>query len=185
MLLQRERSCLLLIDLQERLVPAMEDPKALAANARWLVEVARAMHVPVTVSEQYPRGLGHTVAELRELLTDAEIVTKEHFSCVAAECFGASAVAAASQIVIGGAEAHVCVLQTAVDLVHDGKEVFVVADAVASRRPADKALALDRMRAGGVSIVSREMVAFEWLGRAGTGEFREISRRFLRADRAV
>ena len=180
MLLARESSCLLVIDLQEKLVAAVARAEALLTNTRWLIEGAQALGVPVVASEQYPRGLGHLVPPLRELLTDAAIVGKEHFSCVAANCLRGTPAEERSQIVLVGAEAHVCVLQTAVDLHLGGKDVFVVADAVASRRVRDRYLGLERMRQAGVTIVSREMVLFEWLQRAGTDEFRAMSKRFLR-----
>ncbi|MBF2899746.1 isochorismatase family protein, partial [Pseudomonas aeruginosa] len=84
------------------------------------------------------------------------------------------------QFVVCGSEAHVCVLQTVLDLLGRGREVFVVEEAIGSRRPSDKALAVERMRQAGAMIVSREMVAFEWMGRAGSDRFREISRNFIR-----
>ncbi len=103
-----------------------------------------------------------------------------HFSCAAAECLPALPGAARPQVVLAGTEAHVCVLQSAFGCAAMGREVFVVADAVASRDPANRTLALERMGRRGIHVVSREMVGFEWLERAGTGRFREISREFLR-----
>ena len=106
---------------------------------------------------------------------------KTHFSCVAErECMRRIDACGREQLVVIGTEAHVCVLQTALDLRATGKEVYLVADGVSSRSPRDAELALERMRAAGVRIVSREMVAFEWLHQAGTDTFREISREFLR-----
>ena len=181
MLLEREHSSLLVIDVQERLLPAMQDWQRLLDHVMWLVRLARRLEVPVLASEQYPKGLGPTQAELRALLPDRGIAEKLHFSCVAAQCLGALGGSKRRQTVICGIEAHVCVLQTALELRSQGKEVFVVAEAVSSRRPEDKALALKRLRSHGVELVSREMVAFEWLRRAGTAEFSEVSREFLRA----
>ncbi len=106
---------------------------------------------------------------------------KTHFSCAAElECMRRIDALGRDQIVMIGAEAHVCVLQTALDLRAVCKDVYLVADGVSSRSPRDVELALERMRAAGVRIVSREMVAFEWLHQAGTDRFREISREFLR-----
>jgi nicotinamidase-related amidase len=106
---------------------------------------------------------------------------KVHFSCAAEPaCMDRINAGGREQIILTGAEAHVCVLQTALGLLAAGKQVFVVADCIGSRHPRDLELALGRMGAEGVRIVSREMVVFEWLHRAGTEVFREISREFLR-----
>jgi nicotinamidase-related amidase len=181
MLMQRDRSALLVVDVQARLMPAIHDHDEVTSAVAWLVDLARELDVPVRASEQYPRGLGATVATLRERLHDDEILEKLHFSCAACpDSAAALRDLGRQQFVLCGVEAHVCVLQTALGLSDAGHEVFVVADAVGSRHPQDKALALARMNAAGVTTVGREMVAFEWLGRAGTDEFRRVSRQFLR-----
>ena len=180
MLIERERSSLLVIDIQERLLPHIHEGQAVLDNAVWLVKLAQRLGVPVMVSEQYPKGIGHTVAVLRGLTLPEAVAEKLHFSCVAAKCLDGLSGSERPQVVVAGTESHVCVLQTVLDLRAQGKEVFVVAEAVGSRKPSDKELALARMRSHGIHIVSREMVAFEWLKRAGTDEFREISREFLK-----
>lgn len=180
MLIDRDQSMLLLVDVQERLLPAMHEAQRVLDNTVWLTRLAQRLGVPVAASEQYPRGLGHTHADLRGLLAAEAIAEKLHFSCAAAQCLGRLPGAERRQVLLCGIESHVCVLQTAVELRERGKDVFLVADAVSSRNPADKELALARMRGHGVDIVSREMVAFEWLRQAGTDEFREISSNFLR-----
>ncbi len=180
MLIGRDRSALLVVDIQERLLPHIHEGQEVLANAVWLVRVAQRLGVPVMASEQYPKGIGHTQEELRALIPAAAIAEKLHFSCVAAQCLDGLPGSGRPQVVVLGTESHVCVQQTALELKGQGREVFVVADAVGSRKPADKALALERMRGHGIDIVSREMVAFEWLKQAGTEEFREISREFLR-----
>ncbi len=179
-LVSAERSALLLIDLQERLLPHIHEGDDALAAALWLTRIARRLSVPVVASEQYPKGLGPTAPALRELLRDEEIVEKVHFSCVAEGCLVPHAVWGRAQFVVAGTETHVCVLQTALGLLAEGKDVFVVADAVGSRRQRDRDLGIARMRDAGAQVVSREMVAFEWLGRAGTDVFREISRDYLR-----
>lgn len=184
MLMNADDSLLLVVDVQERLLPVIHDWQRLLDNAMWLVQLAQCMEIPVIASEQYPRGLGQTQADLRALLPMQCIVEKQHFSCVAAGMFqpgqpGAPG-AERGQVVVCGIESHVCVLQTVLDLREQGRQVFVVADAVSSRAPANKALALERMRHHGVDVVSCEMVAFEWLKQAGTPIFKEISKRFLR-----
>lgn len=184
MRMKLDASVLLVIDVQARLLPVMNDWQRLLDKVMWLVQVARRMGVPVIASEQYPKGLGLTQPDLRALLPAAGIVEKLHFSCVAAGMFNSEpsdlAGAERGQVVVCGIESHVCVLQTVLDLRAQGRSVFVVADAVSSRDPADKALALERMRRHGAEVVSGEMVAFEWLEQAGTPLFKEISAQFLR-----
>jgi nicotinamidase-related amidase len=181
MLLSAQRSLLLLVDLQERLLAALPEQAALLENALWLLQVAQALEVPVLASEQYPRGLGPTAEALRAELPEGCVMDKLHFSCAASPaCRERIEAFERRQVVIAGAEAHVCVLQTAIGLRERGYHACVVAEAVASRRPADKALALARLRQEGVAVLSREMVAFEWLGEAGNERFRAVSKRFLR-----
>lgn len=180
MLLARDSSALLIVDLQERLLPHIDAAEPLVGHVTWLLGVARRLNVPVVASEQYPAGLGSTAASLRALLAPEEIVEKVHFSCVAEGCLQRHATWTQRQFVVVGTEAHVCVLQTALGLLEAGKAVFVVAEAVGSRKASDREQALARMRQCGAQIVSREMVAFEWLGCAATEEFRDVNRRFLR-----
>lgn len=181
MLMRAEISCLLVVDFQERLMPAIHHGDQVVANGAWLIGIAQRLGVPVLASEQYPRGLGPTVRAIRELLPADAFMEKTHFSCAAElACMRRIDALGRDQIVMIGAEAHVCVLQTALDLRAVCKDVYLVADGVSSRSPRDVELALERMRAAGVRIVSREMVAFEWLHQAGTDRFREISREFLR-----
>jgi nicotinamidase-related amidase len=180
MLIDAERSALLVVDLQEKMVPALADGAAVVANVRWLIGVATRLGVPVAAVEQYPQGLGPLVPEIAAALAPGAVAAKNHFSCVAAGCLAGLPGAGRAQVVLAGAEAHVCVLQSALELAAGGKEVFVVADAVGSRRAQDRDVALARMRADGVRIVTREMVAFEWLRCAGTALFREVNREFLR-----
>lgn len=180
MLIDSERSSLLVVDVQDKLLHHVHDWQSLLQNVIWLVRVARKVAVPVMATEQYPKGLGHTTAELLQELPDGAVADKVHFSCAAARCLPGLPGGDRPQVVICGMEAHVCVMQTAIELKLAGKEVFVVGDSVGSRNPADNACALDRMRGYGIEIVSREMVAFEWLRQAGTPLFKEISLQFLR-----
>ena len=179
MLIKSDQSMLLLIDLQERLAPAIEDIDAVLRHNLWLVDIAQRLSVPVGATVQYPSGLGPLVPELGARIQPDRIVEKMHFSAVADGCLEAMPDFSRHQIVLTGTETHVCVLQTALDLLALGKEVFVVAEA-GSRRLTDKELGLARLRQEGCRIVSREMVAFEWLCKAGTEMFRQISREFLR-----
>lgn len=177
MLLNAADACLLVVDIQDRLLPAVRDQDAVVANTGVLLKAAAALGVPVLASEQYPKGIGHMVPPVAELLPDGAVVEKLNFSCLADANFAERFVALGRrQAVVVGLEAHVCVLQTAEQLLAAGTEVFVVADAVSSRAEASHALALRRLEADGARIVTTEMVVFEWLGRAGTQAFRELSR---------
>jgi nicotinamidase-related amidase len=180
MLIDANKSVLLVVDMQERLLPAVHDHQRVLENCVWLVRAAQKLDVPVAASEQYPQGLGHTAEALRALLPETAIAAKMHFSCADAGCLSTLPGADRTQAILVGVEAHVCVLQTAIGLREQGRDVYVVADCVGSRAPGDRDLALARMHEAGVSIVSREMVLFEWLKQAGTPLFREISRDFLR-----
>lgn len=180
MLMNARDSALLVVDVQERLLPHIHEWQRVLENVVWLVKVAQKLDVPIMASEQYPKGIGKTHPDVASLLPAEAVVEKVHFSCVAGHCLTPLAAYSRRQIVICGIESHVCVQQTALDLKKNGKEVFVVDDAVSSRNPSDKALAIERMRAHGIDIVSREMVAFEWLHEAGTPVFKEISRDFLK-----
>jgi nicotinamidase-related amidase len=181
MLLQKQDSCVLLIDVQEKLFPLVQQHEQLLSNCQWLLSLAKQLDVPTLISEQYPQGLGSTVAALRELLPTNEPMTKMHFSCVADDaCWQRIQAVEREQFILMGIEAHVCVLQTAVDLLLADKEVYVVADAISARSELDKSLALTRMQDLGVQIISREMVLFEWAERAGTDEFKALSKTFLK-----
>jgi nicotinamidase-related amidase len=176
-----ETSCLVVVDVQERLAPAVAGGERVIENAGWLIKIAREVAVPLLVTEQYPKGLGHTVQALRSLLVDDEVMEKVHFSFMDSDPIRRQlASLGRRQIVVVGTEAHVCVLQSALGLLSEGYEVFVVADAVSSRRPADAEVALQRLRDEGVRVVTREMVAFEWMNRAGTDTFRRISKKYIR-----
>lgn len=181
MMINAETSCLLVVDLQERLMPAIHQADQIVAACARLIRVAQQINVPLLVSEQYPQGLGPTVASIRALLPADIVMEKTHFSCAAEpDCMKRIEALGRSQVILTGVEAHVCVLQTALELHALGKEVYLVADGVSSRSPRDADLALARMRAEGVRIVSREMVSFEWLRRSDTEIFRTISQQFLR-----
>jgi nicotinamidase-related amidase len=181
MLIQTQRSCLLAIDIQEKLMAAIHEARAVIENCAWMLRLAARLHVPILASEQYPRGLGHTVPALQDLIPARAIMEKTCFSCAAEpDCVARIDACRRDQIIVMGAEAHVCVLQTALGLLEKGKEIYLLADCVSSRQPSNVHLAIERLRAEGVRIVSREMVAFEWLQRAGTDRFREISRNFLK-----
>jgi nicotinamidase-related amidase len=165
----------MLVDMQERLLPSISGETAVAANAARLVDAATRLGVPVLASEQYTKGLGITVDALGHRLPAAARIEKMTFDATREPairdrlCGGDRA-----QVILAGTEAHVCVLQTALGCRSLGLAVFVAADAVGSRDPAERDLALDRLRQAGVSVLSTEMAIFEWLERAGTDAFRDL-----------
>ncbi len=179
MLLAADRSQVLVVDVQERLVPAMHAHEALVANVSILLRAALVLGVPVVASEQYPRGLGRTLPEIAVLLSAVgggpEPFEKVHFSCAAEPGFADRLATGRDQIVIAGIETHVCVLQTALALREAGHNCFVVADACSSRTVTNVERALARLRDAGVTVVSTEMVLFEWLHRAATPAFKALS----------
>lgn len=173
-LLSRDDSRLLIVDVQEKFVPVIPVAGQLIANCRKLIQGAQIVRVPVAATEQYPRGLGPTVPELAELLDDRP--DKVRFSC--AECLGwvAAGDDDRCKVVLAGIETHVCVQQTALDLMAAGYEVYLPADALASRHKHDWRFALERLANSGAVITTVEAVLFEWAEVAGTDEFKQISR---------
>jgi len=169
-----EGAVLLLIDLQERLVPVIHDHEAVVARAVRLAEAAQLLNVPIRATEQYPVGLGPTVAPLAAYAQ--AVLPKTTFSAAEDPDFHELLPTGAAEIIVAGVEAHVCVLQTVLGLLRPGHRVFVVADAVGSRDPADKAAALDRASRHGAEIVTSEMVLFEWLHDAEHPKFREVQK---------
>jgi len=176
MLLVADRSQLLIVDVQERLAPAMAEGEVVIRQAGILMDAAGHLGVPVLVSEQYPKGLGPTVAPLRKRAPPGVTMPKLEFSCAAnPDLANRLRGAGREQVVIAGIEAHVCVLQTALGLKMQGLSPVVVTDAVSSRARASREAAVARLAANGVELATTEMVVFEWLGRAGTDVFRAVS----------
>jgi nicotinamidase-related amidase len=171
-LLTAERAVLVLIDLQERLMPVIHDSETVLARAVRLAEAARLLDVPVYATEQFPAGLGATVPALAAY--PRAVVAKTTFSAVDAPGFSDLLPDGVSELVVVGCEAHVCVLQTVLGLRAAGHRVVVVADAIGSRDPVDRAAAIDRARQHGAEIVTSEMVLFEWLGDSRHPKFRDV-----------
>jgi len=175
MLLSSERSALVIVDVQEKLMPAVFEADRVVRNVRLLLKAADELKVPVLVSEQYSKGLGPTVSQIREALPADSVVEKIAFACGREPVFmDRLARLDRRQVVVAGSEAHVCVLQTALSLKEAGYDVFLVADATSSRTPTNAELAIARMRSNGVEIVSTEMVVFEWMERGGTPSFKTL-----------
>ena len=177
MLMNAEGACLMIVDVQQRLLSAMDAPRAVLSGCGLMMKAAGVLDVPVVVTEQYPEGLGPTVEPLAELAPEEAFHSKLHFSSARNPAImGRIETLQPAQIVIGGIEAHVCVLQTAIGLQEAGYQCFVAGDSTSSRTAANHAAGLARLREAGVEIVTSEMVVFEWLEKAGTPEFRELSR---------
>ncbi|WP_374357081.1 isochorismatase family protein [Chitinimonas sp.] len=185
MLIKAADSTLLVVDVQEKLITAIDDGSRTVAAIKWLIDAAQLCGVPLAFSEQYPQALGATLATLRAAAPEAPSVAKTAFSCVAAQCLNGLPLDTRAQVIICGIEAHVCVLQTALDLQAAGKQVYVVSDAIGSRAASDKAQALARLAAAGVAVVSREMVLFEWLRDSKAAAFKDASKRLLQIAPAL
>ena len=174
-LMNSDDTALLVIDVQQRLVPAIHEAARVVWNCRRLLDGAAALGLPRMATEQNPAKLGTTEAELASRLS-APAAAKMDFSCL--ECRSVMPTwreAGITRIALCGIEAHVCVQQTALDLLAEGWCVYVAADAVGSRRKFDWQIALRRLEACGATITTTEAMLFEWCRRAGTPEFRRIS----------
>jgi nicotinamidase-related amidase len=171
--LDRNRTGLLVIDVQERLCAAMPEAELprILQRTRAAIEGAKALGVPIVATEQYPKGLGPTVASLRPLL-DAPI-EKVEFSCASPDVLGRFE--GKTHILVAGMETHVCVFQTVRDLAERGFTPVVLADAVLSRTATDRQVGLDLCRQAGAMIATVETALFDLLGRAGTPEFKAVS----------
>ncbi|HAT6977224.1 TPA: isochorismatase family protein [Legionella pneumophila] len=180
LLLNRADSLLVLIDVQEKLTPAILNLDFFLARCEWLLKLARKLKVPVLASEQYPKGLGSTVSSLSSYINQEECIEKVHFSCMQEPKYiNLLKEYNKNQLVLIGIEAHVCVLQTALEMKGYGFDVFVVVDGVSSRSEFDLKYGLKRMKQNGIHLITAEMVLFEWLRQAGTPEFKAISKEFL------
>lgn len=179
---RREATCFVVVDVQEALVRAMP-PDTMAAvtrNLRILAAAARTFGLPVLVTEQYPKGLGRTIAPVVEALAEGGRppvpIEKTDFGCACVPAFrDALKAAGRATVLLAGLETHVCVLQTALGLLADGYLVHVPADAVCSRTAANRQIGLDLMARAGAVITSTETVVFQLLGRAGTPEFKALA----------
>ena len=166
---------LLVVDVQEKLVPAITGRDRMVWNVRRLIDGATILGLPVAGTEQYPKGLGSTVADLAERL--GEVPSKLTFSCTSCQgVFQGLRDRGVSKLLVCGMETHVCVQQTVLDLLAEGWRVYVAADAVGSRFAIDHGTALGRMDSSGATLTTTEAALFEWCQIAGTPEFKQISR---------
>ncbi len=166
-----------MVDVQERLAAVMDQREKVLDNCLRLIEGAKVLDVPIAVTEQYPNGLGPTEEELRGALLSYEPFEKLTFSCCGEPSFTSALDALGRRtIILAGMETHVCVLQTALDLLRGGYGVHLASDAVCSREKGNWRTGVDLMRDAGVVITSTETVLFQLLGKAGTAEFKAISK---------
>ena len=168
---------LVVVDVQGKLAQLMADKETLFKNIRILIQAAKILEIPIVWCQQVPEALGPTVPEIAELLSDEEPIDKASFSCAGHEAFNAKLEALGrKQILLCGIETHVCIYQTAMDLLARGLAVTVVADAVSSRTAQNRQIGLDRLAAEGAVLASTEMVLFELLRTAEHPQFRQVAK---------
>lgn len=173
-LIHAQDSVVVVVDVQEKLLPHIHKCEQLERNVGRLVQGANLANVPVLSTEQYPQGLGATVGSIAGLL-DKPSCEKLSFSCMGCEQFRESLAATERRkVLLCGMETHICVQQTAFDLLSAGYCVFLVVDAIGSRSPGDCEVALRRMETGGAVVATVEMCLFEWCERAGTELFKSV-----------
>ena len=174
--LLKEESLLLIIDIQEKLAPAMKYGKEVIQNTNVLISAAEEMNMPIIVTEQYPKGLGQTVTEINDRLEDALKFEKTMFSACTDEVATALEAEGKKKIIITGMETHVCVFQTARDLIGLGYDVFIVSDGVSSRTKENYRNGLDLIRDMGGVVINTETILFDLMKKAGTPEFKVLSK---------
>jgi len=175
-MLTTDSTVLVLIDFQERLFPVMHDKERLLRNVLKLIRGAKVLEIPIVLTEQYPKGLGPTLPEIKELLPDVKPIEKVCFDCCEEGAFCESLeFLKRKQVLVAGIEAHICVYQTAMALSRAGYEVQVVGDCISSRESENKLVSLLKMGAAGVSPTTMEMALFELLKVARGDKFKQIS----------
>lgn len=179
MLIKKDESCVVLVDIQEKLTPLVLNSEALITRCQWILSLAHQLDISMVLSEQYPKGLGPTHPALAALKPSFKI-EKQSFSCLAESSFATHlAQLNKSQVILIGIETHVCILQTALDLIDRDYEVFVVVDAVSARHEFDHRYALKRMKQAGCQLVTAEMLFFEWIRHSKHHDFKRLSQTFL------
>jgi nicotinamidase-related amidase len=175
--LDPKQCALIVIDIQEKLLPPIFRKEQLVRNAQLLIRLAGILKIPTLMSTQYSKGLGNTVPEIASLLPDVQPLEKVVFSCFGSDVFCSSLKRVPGNrntVVLCGMETHICVAQTALAALREGYLVHVAADAVSSRTELNWQIGVDRMRAAGAVISSTEMIIYEALGSSGTAEFKDM-----------
>lgn len=176
-ILKKEKTALLVIDVQERILPVILDWENVVANTLKLINGFKVMNIPIYYTEQYPKGLGGTESRIKESLNEAKFYEKMTFSCIGAgSLFEDLKRKGIEQVVVCGVESHVCVQQTVLDLLVNGFQVDLAADAASSRRKFDYECALNRMRSNGAEVTVTESILFELLNVCRTDEFKAVSK---------
>jgi nicotinamidase-related amidase len=175
--LDPNQCALIVIDLQEKLIPPIFQKELLLRNSQLLIRLAGILKIPTLVSTQYSKGLGKTVPEIASLLPNTETIEKLAFSCFGSDVFCSTLKhlpGNRNTVLLCGMESHICVAQTALAALRNGYLVHVAADAVSSRTELNWKIGLERMRAAGAVMSSTEMMIYEALGSSGTSEFKEM-----------
>ncbi len=173
-------STLIVIDLQERLIPKIHESEELLKNIIWTVDLAKTIGIPMILTEHCPHKIGTTPSILREKFDASEIISKTYFSAVREGNLLKNIQKERKQIIVVGAEAHICVQQTVLDLLEFGYQVFILDSGVGTRNLNDKEKALQRMQQNGAEIITPDMLAFEWLEKAETELFKTVLNQFIK-----
>jgi len=175
--LSAEQAALVVVDIQEKLLPPIHEKERLVRNSQLLLRLAGILKIPVVATTQYAKGLGKTVPEIASLLPPPEPIDKLQFGCFASEQFCSTLKALPGRrntVLLCGMETHICVMQTALGALEQGYLVHVASDAVGSRSEWNWTIGLERMRTAGALISSTEMIIYELLGGSGTAEFKQM-----------
>ncbi len=175
--LTAQTAALICIDYQEKLLPKMVDSEKIRDKALVMVETAKALGLPIVATEQYPKGLGRTVPEIRDALENVEFIEKIDFNCFRNKTFPERLYRMGREnLLISGIEAHICVTQTVLEALNRGYKVYLIEDTISSRATEDREIAFKRMERAGAIPSSVEMLIYELLVKAGTPEFKAVLR---------
>lgn len=180
MKIKLQNSSLLVIDIQEKLQPAINENTKVLETILWAVDLALILGVPTFATEHCPEKIGCMPEILRNKFSESNIISKVHFSGIPEGVLLEQIGKERNQIIVTGTEAHVCLMQTVLDLLEKKYNVFVIDSGIGSRKDSDKIMAIKRMRQNGAEIITKEMLAFEWLDRADHPKFREILQNFIK-----
>jgi len=175
--LEPERAALIVIDIQEKLLPPIFQKEQLVRNSQLLIRLAGILKMPTLLTTQYSKGLGNTVSEISSLLTESSPIEKQIFSCFGSEVFCSTLKRLhgnRNTVILCGMESHICVAQTALAALREGYLVHVASDAISSRTEWNRNIGLERMRSAGAVISSTEMIIYEALKSSGTSEFKSM-----------
>lgn len=173
-------STLLVIDVQEKLLPKIHENKEVMKSVIWVVDLAQTIGIPHLLTEHCPHKIGTTPVILRDKFKENDIITKVYFSAVCEGNLIDKIQKERKQIIVAGTEAHICVQQTVLDLLELDYQIFILDSAVGTRIPNDKERALERMSKNGAEIITPDMLAFEWLEKAETPLFKEVLNKFIK-----